>query len=479
MKDTEKLQDAIGMTDPNLVKASEKLPAKEKTRKQRLVIKWASPIAAVLVLALAVTIIFGSGSPFVLKTYAIYEAEYPEVTPYPNTVEQMFAGGSYDDWAKDNASRRAHNQKALSIGGFTAKATEEILSGTDGENRIYSPLNIYIALAMLAETAGGNTRDELLALLGMESIDDLRTQVNHLWLGNYQNDGAVTSILANSIWLDKGVSFNKDTLLTLANTHRASSYAGEMGSDGFNKALQAWLSEQTGGLLDALIQNIELDPKTLFSIASTVYFEAKWDSKFSKDKNKNGTFHGASGDESVTYMNATDWFGQYYWGNTFSATRKALEGSGNMYFLLPDEGITIDEMLADPETQAFLANPNGYENNTSIKVHLSVPKFDAISGVDLADAIKALGADDAFSLAEADFSSLTDEDLYVSSVLHGARVQMDEDGVKATSYTVIPMAGSPAPPEDEVYFTVDRPFAFFITGDSGDILFVGVINTIE
>ena len=71
---SDKLQEAIGLIDPDLILRAEKQGKKNKTK---TFIKWTSPIAAILVIALAIGIFFGSGSPFTLKAYAIAEAEYP------------------------------------------------------------------------------------------------------------------------------------------------------------------------------------------------------------------------------------------------------------------------------------------------------------------------------------------------------------------------------------------------------------------
>ena len=59
----------------------------------------------------------------------------------------------------------------------------------------------------------------------------------------------MTSVLASSLWLRDGTNYVQSTLDTLAKTYYASTFSGEMGSDDYNKALQSWLNEQTGGLL--------------------------------------------------------------------------------------------------------------------------------------------------------------------------------------------------------------------------------------
>jgi hypothetical protein len=53
----DRLQDAIGMIDANLISRA----AKEAPKKKRTPIKWISAIAAVLVLAIGVGALFGSG----------------------------------------------------------------------------------------------------------------------------------------------------------------------------------------------------------------------------------------------------------------------------------------------------------------------------------------------------------------------------------------------------------------------------------
>ena len=99
---------------------------------------------------------------------------------------------------------------------------------------------------MLAESTDGQTRKQILDLLGTNDIASLRTLANKLWMSNYTDDGLKTNILANSVWMNNGLEYNKSTLDILAKNYYASSFSGLMGSDEYNKALQGWLNEQTG-----------------------------------------------------------------------------------------------------------------------------------------------------------------------------------------------------------------------------------------
>ena len=47
----------------------------------------------------------------------------------------------------------------------------QLLTGSSGENKVCSPINIYMALAMLAEVTDGESREQILALLGSGDLE--------------------------------------------------------------------------------------------------------------------------------------------------------------------------------------------------------------------------------------------------------------------------------------------------------------------
>ena len=473
---SDKLHTAIGMVDEDLILRAERKPKNEKTK---FLWKWSAVIAAALVIAIGFGIFFGENAPMAMKVYAVCEAEYPEMAPYPNENLPGFAA-KYDAWSADRRRQRDYIGKATLSETFLRETAAALLSDAGTENRVYSPLNIYMALAMLAEITEGESRKQILSLLGETDVETLRENAHALWNANYNNDGAVTSILASSLWMNEDVSFRKDTLDTLARSYYASSYQGEMGSDAFDHALQAWLNEQTGGLLKEQISDIAMTPETILALATTIYFQAKWSDEFSESSTKEEIFHGAKGDQTADFMKQTLWYSNYYWGEHYTATYKGIQGSGKMWFILPDEGVSIDELLRDEEALALMTSGT-CENKSSIRINLSVPKFDVSSKIDLASKMMELGITDCFDMEKADFSPLLTEDLpvFLSSAEHGARVAIDEEGITAAAYTVMMAAGAAPPPEEEVDFVLDRPFLFVITGMDGSPLFMGAVNQIS
>ncbi|MBQ8765884.1 MAG: hypothetical protein IJZ16_03695 [Clostridia bacterium] len=403
-------------------------------------------------------------------------AKYPRMAQYPEDERNMLQVSA---WERSKKERRAYYGTGQNLTSFFKKTYGEFLSNSGNLNKLYSPLNVYMALAMTAEITDGETRQQILDLIGADSIESLRQQANSVWNANYSDDGAVTSILASSLWLDEGITFNKKVINTLATNYYASSYQGTMGSDKVNKALQKWLNEQTGGMLNNQIGDIELEPETVIAIATTIFYQAKWGYEFSEAYTKESVFHSATGDITCDFMNQTDYDGVYYWGENFSAVSKDLEGSGKMWFILPDENVSVDKLLSDNQALSFMTSNGKWDNKKQLKVNLSVPKFDVSSSFDLKNGLKNLGVVNCFDYTKSDFSSLCedyDEPMYVSKAQHGVRVAIDEEGVTATAYTVMFVPGASSPPEDEIDFVVDRPFIFVITSEDGLPLFTGVVN---
>lgn len=426
-----------------------------------------------------------------ISQYTISLASYPEMTKYPDEMyyideetgilDNVDFFEVYDAWHNDKMEQLNQPYGYMNgMDGFINTSIQQFLTKSNGQNLVYSPLNVYMALAMLAEVTDGNSREQILELLGSESIDLLRTQARSVWNANYLDDGAVTSVLANSLWLNDDLSYIKKTMDTLTDYYYASSFSGKMGSDELDKALQSWINEQTGGLLEEQASGIEMRPDTILALASTIHFRAKWGSEFSKNNTEKGLFNLLDGNNETIECDFMHKSGTqtYYWSDNFAAVGLRLEGSGNMWFLLPDEGVGLDELLTDGQTMDFLHKGDAWDKSKFLVVNMSVPKFDVASNIDLSSGLQELGITDIFDNDQSDFSPMTADidEVYLSRSEHAARVAIDEEGVTAAAYTVMLACGSAKPPDDEVDFVLDRPFLFAITGVNGQILFVGVVN---
>ena len=436
-------------------------------------------LAVVLVCSVLVTTLVACTPSNAASNLAIAKPVYPEAVKAPGE-------GATD---KDFDAYQAYNEKRIEAGkgnpkamkAFYKKTQAQVLgaskaAGSDsGKNAVYSPINVYLALAMLAETTDGNSRQQLLDLLGEKSISSLRKRVQNLFIANYQDDGECTSLLANSLWMNEALNYNQKTLETLAKKHYAYSFAGKPGSKEMNKALQGWINEQTHDLLKDQAASLELDPSTVLALVSTIYYKAVWSEQFNKEATDQKTFHVPTGDKKVDMMHLVESF-PYYTGKNFEAVALPLRNSGSMWFFLPKKGVTPAKLASDAEVLSLLTDTENYKDFSYPQVTLSLPKMDAVSDTDLIKDLKKLGVTDIFG-SGGNFSPLMEDaaNIFVSQIEHAARVKTDEDGVEAAAFTAIVLSKA-ALPTQRVTFTVDRPYYFAITGYTGDMLFTGVVN---
>ncbi len=408
------------------------------------------------------------------------------VTEYPLDDEHPFANNEsgsyaeYTDWRKEKNERFYAYQKDIAdISEFLEKSTKAFLGETNGENLVYSPLNVYMALSMLSETTGGESREQILNALGADSMSALRKNANTLWKGNYRDDGIVTSILGGSLWFNEDVNINKNVAHRLATDYYASSYYGKMGTAEFDAAIQKWLNVQTGGLLKDRIGNIKTNPEDIMCLATTIYYKAAWENEFNSKYNTEDIFYSDSKNITCEFMN-TELRQAYYDGEHFRATALDFKDGGKMWFLLPDENVNVDSLFSDNDAIRFMTGEGQSELDyieDRAEIILSVPKFDVSSSIDLSEGLKNLGVSDVFNEYSADFSPLTDvEDIFLKKASHDARVKIDEEGCEAAAYTLLLAGAGGSPDIEPVKFTLDRPFIFVIMSDVDLPLFVGVVN---
>lgn len=392
-------------------------------------------------------------------------------------TKNPFTGTDYNEargekWAAEWAARRQAAEKVPDISAFSTALAQAVLASRGASSTVFSPLNIYVALALLAEVTGGETQEEILSVLGAEDIASLRTGVEAILTAESMGDGVVTSNLANSVWLNKSLDYNEEPLRRLAEIYSASSFSGDPGDPAFKKAIADWIDENTGGLLKDASGNIR--PGSVFTLVSTIYFKAPWAEKFSSSETEKELFHAPGGDVECSMMHLTELPGLVYQGEGFTAVRRDFsEGGGSMWLLLPEEGLS-PEAIASAGLN-FVASSENAEG-VSCKLHLAMPRLDVSSDLDLIPVLQEMGIQKCFG--GGDFSPLVgDADAYVSRVQHAARIKADEEGAEAAAFTAISADGCAFIEEgSEYWFTLDRPFLLIMTGVSGEATFVSAVN---
>ena len=459
--------------------------AGRKKRRRHLIPAVVAAVLAAVLLAAGIPGLTGptlSGS-----AQALAVPEYPELAKVPaepvSNSDRAWEdwNEAYDAyWADWRAFREAapalEDQPGLpeALADFSADSAALALAGEN--NRIYSPISLWFALAMLAETTAGETRQQVLTALGAEDMEQLRSWAESLWHALYTDDGTATLLLGSSIWLGEDVGFHQDVPDTLAEHYYAASYRVPMGTDEADRALAAWVAEQTRGLIGGNGKVLETTPDTLAVLASTLYYQAGWRNEFLPANTSKDIFTTAGGESlTVDFMHRTD-------RNVSFLRREGYEAAaistylGQMVFVLPEEGVTPNDLLSDPDFLSGLDMDSG--DAIQGEVQWSVPRFDVSSSLDLRPTLEGLGITAALDRDAADFSPLTDtEPVWVDQVKQIARVTVDEQGVEAAAVTLMAEAGEGPPPEDPTIcvMDLDRPFIFLIRAED-TVLFAGVVE---
>ncbi len=420
----------------------------------------------------------------------IAQADYPERTQYME-YRSDFTEEEREAYDKHSSEKRAGNKLQLEIkdeiNSFATGTMEQFLSSTDGENAVYSPLNVYMAMSMLAEITDENSRQQLLDALRTESIEELRTTANKAWNSCYSDDGVVSCVISNALWLDNDIPYNEDTLNTVAENYYASSYSGEMGSEAYNTALRDWVDSNTHNLLTDSTDELGFNGDTLLAITSTTYFKAQWADNLIY-KTTTAGFNAADGStQQCEYLKGND-DRSFFWGDRFTAIRLGLKDIGGVWIILPDEGYTPEQLAADEQVQQLLYNSSDYPNSDFCSVNMKVPMFDVSDDMDIESSLKAMGVTDVFDYTKSDFSPMINdiegylgaEQPYISKAQHSTRVSIDEIGCTGASYVEFDMNPGAGPsPDKKAEFIADRPFMFAVTSYMGIPIYCGIVNTME
>lgn len=357
---------------------------------------------------------------------------------------------------------------------FSDVLTAKLIDGSRNSN--LSPVSVYLALAMTAEGARGETQAAMLRLLGCESVEALRSVCGAMLekLTVDTEDSALA--LANSIWMADqtgALRFNEDYLKVLAQTYRSEASAVDFGKAETGSQIANWITEHTRGKIRISEDAMQFSTETIAVLINTIYLKDAWLDEFYESATEADSFDGPGGELTVEYMKRTDTGATIVQGNGFMRYSIPLQRIGRMTFILPNEGMSVSDVLGSPERIRALTH-GGEEIRANVNIRL--PKFKFQDRFDLNDTLKALGIEIAFS-GSADFSGMGDFDGKISQVLQESFIGVDEKGVEAAAYTMVAVDECAMMPEDlpEIDFFLTRPFLYAIEANDGTTLFIGTV----
>ncbi len=345
------------------------------------------------------------------------------------------------------------------------------------ENIFFSGTSLAFALAMTYHGADGETRREMGHALGVEDVPvEEFNASNAEWLGTLLDQPGDTELaIANSVWARLGFPFESNFLERNETFYRAAVEEVDFGDPATVELINAWVSEQTHGRIDGIVE--EIDPLDIMFLINAVYFLGEWTHRFPEDGTSPEAFTFGDGTHGqVPMMTMRDTL-EYHEAEGYQAVRLPYGEDGRfaMYVFLPAPGSSLGAFYQDLDGAEWERRIEGLEPSD---LELRLPRFTLEYEQSLIPALAALGIEGAFDPSRSDFSLMTQarDDLYISDVLQKTFVQVNETGTEAAAVTSVTISVTSMP--SHPMMVVNRPFFFGIRDDhTGTILFQGQITT--
>lgn len=346
-----------------------------------------------------------------------------------------------------------------------------IAAEQESENIMISPLSISYALTMTANGASGETADSMLSVLRLSnlSMEEINNSYMELTDKLRNLDKRVTLNLANSVWVEQRLSPKISFLNILENYYAAEAREFSVNDPGIVAVINGWISNATNNTINHVLD--EISQETVMLLINAIYFNGKWKYSFNEDETEGMPFHRSNGTtvqadmmrQSVTIPVAI--FEDY-------TIAELPYGQGNfvMDIILPAEDKMIGEIISDMDNN-FLNEAVGAMNPAEID--LFMPRFTYEFKTGLNQILSKMGMGIAFDPGRADFSNISDDNLYIDRTIHQSFIKNNEEGTEASAVTVVTI-GVTSIGEKRV-IKLDRPFLYFIReSESNTLLFAGV-----
>jgi serpin B len=342
-------------------------------------------------------------------------------------------------WLLSARATEAVNQFALDV--------YEHLQREQG-NLFFSPLSISAGLTMTYAGAAGQTAAQMEQVLHLGTEPGIHSSFDALFSTFDIQSATIEDYeisLANAIWPQLGLPLHSNFINTIETEYRGHAQGVDFAyPEQAEEIINAWVEAQTHGKIQDLVDG--LGPDTAMVLTNAIYFKALWDTPFLPPDRTASAFSGwstffrAPGEEIPAPMMYAQLGATRTQMDGFDVLDLPLaDGTASMVVILPlqkngpnyltTEVLTnIEDWLEGPRQP----DPEGVE--------VVLPKFRTTVDTSLNELLIGLGMSDAFGIATADFSSMTDAQVFIDKVFHKAFIEVNEHGTEAAAATEIELA---------------------------------------
>ena len=359
---------------------------------------------------------------------------------------------------------------AKNANAFWGKIFEDLCLKSNKENVCLSPLSAQFALAMLANGAEGETKEEICKTL--VSCTDVNEYYRMLLAKNSKSEGFEINT-ANSIWINSNLSV-KETFIAKNKEYYDATVEVTKFNKGTLQRVNDWCKKKTNGKIPSILNDIR--PSDMMFLINALYFNASWVNPFNKENTRKENFTTEKDNVVEVDMMKQRENMLYHSNEMFDITVKRYKGNYSMLLALPKEGIRCD-IAAD----TLMQNIDKYLSEMEMyNVELLLPKFTTEFGSSLKEVMEQQGIIKAFGIG-AELKGISDAPLCVDNIIQKTYINVDEEGTEAAAVTAIIAKLTSMRPQNNVTMKLDRPFVYvIIDNENHEVLFVGKVgNPIE
>jgi len=352
-------------------------------------------------------------------------------------------------------------------------------SENEGKNILISPYSVMQALAMTANGADSNTREEMENVLGGGMELEKLNEYLYTQRSSQPNDKDCKLTTANSIWTiddEERIQVMPEFIQTNKDYFNADIFTAPF-DDTTVKDINSWVNEKTDAMIPTLLDKIPAE--AVMYLINAIAFDAKWEEQYTEYSVHSRDFTAFDGTVQQADMMYSE---EYYYLEDDNAVGLYKYYEGRRYAfaaIMPDEGVELNDYIAEltpQELNAILANPV-YE-----QIDAGIPKFSYdYEAKKMKDSLMEMGMASAF-FPSGDFSRMAKTpmgDVYISEVIHKTFIDLCEAGTRAAAVTAVEMAGDSAMPVERRNVILDRPFLYCIVDTENDLpVFIGTLMTI-
>ncbi|XP_029141231.1 serpin E3 [Protobothrops mucrosquamatus] len=359
---------------------------------------------------------------------------------------------------------------------FALTLYQKLAERHNGTNLVISPASISFSLGLLQFGARGNTFGQLKHALGY-SIHDENVQnfLHTAYKEGINSNQSIIVHLACTLFVQAGMQLSPQFVQQAAwwgnNTVQQSNFSDPNRT---KAQIREWITQNTGETSCLSLDTIE-SPLNQIAVVSTIHFRSTWQRKFSFTHTQALSFTTPDGitlKVPAMYLRAEVNYGEFLLGSLDKISVVEipyLEEKVSMFVVLPSNRRTS---LARTETY-FSAQTLSLWSSTLRRTAMDIvlPRFKIQNHLDLKWILPALGITDMFDQTEANFKGISEQEgLYISEVFHKAKIEVTEDGTRASGITAMLLLKRSRAP----VFKADRPFNFILRqARTGSILFIG------